>query len=78
MCIRDRRRRGKEDKMRMYHKPFPQDLNNAIAQGRDDYNNLLPPERFNYCGGIDPADWKDATNMDVVSNVTIDLSLIHI
>jgi len=73
----EQRRRGKEDKMRMYHKPFPQDLNNAIAQGRDDYNNLLPPERFNYCGGIDPADWKDATNMDVVSNVTIDSIAVH-
>jgi len=73
----EQRRRGKEDKMRMYHKPYPQDLNNAIAQGRDDYNNLLPPETFNYCGGIDPADWKDATNMDVVSNVTIDTIAVH-
>lgn len=73
----EQRRRGKEDKMRMYHKPYPQDINNAIAQGRDDYNNLLPPEQFKYCGGIDPADWKDATNMDVVSNVTIDTIAVH-
>jgi len=67
-------RRGKTDKMRLYHKPYPQDTNNVIARGRDEYNNLLPPDQylFNYCGGIDPADWKDAANMDVVSNVTID------
>lgn len=70
-------RKGKEDKMRMYHKPFPQDVNQAILYGRDDYNNLLPPTIFNFCGGIDPADWKDATNMDVVSNVTIDTIAVH-
>lgn len=70
-------RRGKEDKMRMYHKPFAQDVNQAILLGRDNYNNLLPPTVFNYCGGIDPADWKDATNMDVVSNVTIDTIAVH-
>lgn len=70
-------RKGKEDKVRLYHKPYPQDVNQAILFGRDAYNNLLPPTRFNFCGGIDPADWKDATNMDVVSNVTIDTIAVH-
>jgi len=73
----EQRRRGKEDKMRLYRKPYPQDINVAISMGRDDYGNLLPPERFNYVGGIDPADWKDASNMDVVSNVTIDTMAVH-
>jgi len=73
----EQRKKGKEDKVRLYHKPFPQDVNQAILLGRDAYNNLLPPERFIFCGGIDPADWKDATNMDVVSNVTIDTMAVH-
>lgn len=71
------RRKGKQDKVRQYHKAFPQDVNQAILYGRDEYNNLLPPPFFLFCGGIDPADWKDAANMDVVSNVTIDTMAVH-
>lgn len=70
-------RKGKKDKMRLYRKPYPQDINQAISQGRDEYNNLLPLLLFNFCGGIDPADWKQSSNMDVVSNIAIDTMSVH-
>jgi len=71
------RRKGKEDKVRQYHTPSPNDVNQAIQNGRDEYGNLLPPDSFIFCGGIDPADWKDASTADVVSNIAIDTMAVH-
>jgi hypothetical protein len=71
------RRKGKEDKARLYNKPPAQHINQAIMQGRDEYGNLLPPDIFNYCGGIDPADWKDAATADIVSNIAIDTMAVQ-
>lgn len=71
------RRKGKEDKARLYNKPPAQHINQAIMQGRDEYGNLLPPDFFNYCGGIDPADWKDAATADIVSNIAIDTMAVQ-
>lgn len=73
----EQRYKGKEDKMRMYHQPNPQDVNRAIAIGRDEYANLLPPPYFLFCGGIDPADWRDAGNFDEGSMIAIDTMAVH-
>lgn len=73
----EQRYKGKEDKVRLYNTPLPQDVNQAILFGKDEYNNLLPPPIFLYCGGIDPADWKEAGSIEEGSMIAMDTMAVH-
>ncbi|MBK7377370.1 MAG: hypothetical protein IPJ02_18000, partial [Chitinophagaceae bacterium] len=56
---------------------MPQDVNQAILFGKDEYNNLLPPPVFLHCGGIDPADWKEAGSIEEGSMIAMDTMAVH-
>lgn len=45
---------GETGRYRQYYDMPEAHKNTALMQGRDEYNFLLPPERFNYVGGVDP------------------------
>lgn len=69
-------KKGKTDKVRRYRTPYPQDVNQSILQGKDEYGNLLPPPVFTSCGGIDPAEWTEAGSIDEGSMIAIDVMAI--
>jgi len=70
-------RKGKTDKIRRYREPYPQDVNISIQKGKDEYGNLLPPDIFTTCAGIDPAEVVEAGNMDDGSMIAIDVMAIY-
>ncbi|MEO7048933.1 MAG: hypothetical protein ABI091_26760 [Ferruginibacter sp.] len=48
---------GKQGKILMYKLLHPTKQNIALNFGEDDYGNLLPPQRFEFLGGIDPTQY---------------------
>lgn len=53
----DERERGVVGKYRFYEEIHPDIRNLALKQGRDEYGNLLAPQRFYYVGGGDPTQY---------------------
>lgn len=56
--------RGEEGKFRMYEDVSGNQKNSALLQGRDEWKNLIPPQRFFCIGGIDPTNY--AANSEVI------------
>lgn len=73
----EERYRGKDDKIRRYRERLPQEVNQAILYGKDEYKNLIPPPLFSSCGGIDPAEWTEAGSIEEGSMIAIDVMSIH-
>lgn len=48
---------GKEPKVILYKNLRHEMRNMALKFGRDDYGNLLPPNRFDFIGGVDPTQY---------------------
>lgn len=69
--------RGKEDKVRLYERMQPQYENFALIHGRDEYDNLLPPLKFQHCGGVDPADFRDVGNAEEGSLIGMYSMVVH-
>lgn len=69
--------KGSIGKIRQYE-PIPKEEQNKCLQyGMDEHSNLLPPPRFAYCGGVDPADFRDAGNFEEGSMVGIYTMAVH-
>ena len=61
----DELERGEKGKFRMYQDIPPDLQNSALKQGRDQWNNLIPPARFTHVMGGDPTNY--AADSEVVA-----------
>jgi hypothetical protein len=69
--------KGKTDKWRLYERMQPQYENFALVHGRDEHNNLLPPLKFQHCGGIDPADFREIGSDEEGSMIGMYSMVVH-
>jgi len=74
---REQKEKGAEGKMRMYEKLAPRIANRCLLHGKDEFSNLMPPERFIFCAGIDPADFRDSGNAEEGSLIGMYAMAIH-
>lgn len=56
---------NKLGKIRIFYPELlnPEHFNSALKYGRDEWNNLLPPPRYNYCLGGDPTQYAGASEV---------------
>lgn len=56
--------KGEKGRLVMYEQMPRQYENIVILRGKDEYKNLLPPEKFRNVGAIDPTDFRDTGNAE--------------
>lgn len=68
---------GKTGRYREYYEVLNIWKNLPLTTGRDDYNNVLPPKKFNMVGAVDPTDFRDTGNATEGSTNSMHAMAVH-